>query len=124
MKKTITTERFAYVFLNVLLAVASAITAYGFFISENPGNAWITPIMFLPLLLPEKGMISEKHQKMSLMISGLAAVVSAALVISQIGIWILNIRYTALVFFIAVAVMAVADIAFFIAERKHIASAA
>lgn len=124
MKKTIASNQFAYVFLNAILALSSAVAAYGFFISENPAMTWLTPLMFIPLLLPAKDMISRKHQKAVLAISGIAAAVSAALVISQVGIWILNIKYLAVVFFAALSVMAASEIAFFIAERKNITTAA
>lgn len=124
MKKTIASNQFAYVFLNAVLALSSAVAAYGFFISENPAMTWLTPIMFIPLLLPAKDMISKKHQKAVIAVAGIAAAVCAALVISQVGIWVLNIRYSAVVFFAAVSFMAASEIAFFIAERKNIASAA
>ena len=65
-----------------------------------------------------KEMLSEKHQKAAMVAALIAALIAAVFVISQVGIWILNIRYSAAVLNAAIGVMAVAQLIMFAAERR------
>ena len=81
-------------------------------------DKWYPAALFLLLLIPGKGMISEKHQKAAYIAALIAGAAAAAFVISQVGIWILNIRYSAAVFDAAIGVMAVAQLVMYVYERK------
>ena len=118
MKKNIAETRIGYAVLNALLALGSFATAYALYVSSAHEDKWYPGLLFLLLLIPGKDMLSEKHQKAAYIIALIAAVIAAVFVISQVGIWILNIRYSAAVFNAAIGVMAVAQLIMFAAERK------
>lgn len=118
MKNSYENSSFAFVFFHILLAAAASITSYAFFISEAHTNKWMTATIFLTFCYQTKDQISKKHQKDALWISAAALVIASAFVISQVGIYILNIRYTAVVFLAAIAVLAVSELVFFVSEKK------
>lgn len=118
MKKTLANYDLGYVFLNIMLALASFATAYALYSSAAHEDKWYPGALFLLLLLPGKDMISRKHQKTAYIASLIAGIIAAAFVISQVGIWILNIRYSAAVFNAAIGVMAVTQLIMYACERK------
>ena len=117
MKKNIAETRIGYVILNILLAFGSFFTAYALYTSAAHEDKWYPGLLFL-LLMPGKEMLSEKHQKAAMVAALIAALIAAVFVISQVGIWILNIRYSAAVLNAAIGVMAVAQLIMFAAERR------
>jgi len=119
MKKNIAETGIGYVILNILLAFGSFFTAYALYISSAHEDKWYPGFLFLLLLMPGKDMLSRKHQKAVIAVSLAAAVIAAVFVISQVGIWILNIRYSAAVFNAAIGVMAVAQLIMYAAERRN-----
>ena len=118
MKKNIAETRIGYVILNILLAFGSFFTAYALYTSAAHEDKWYPGLLFLLLLMPGKEMLSEKHQKAAMVAALIAALIAAVFVISQVGIWILNIRYSAAVLNAAIGVMAVAQLIMFAAERR------
>ena len=119
MKKTLANYDLGYVFLNIMLALASFATAYALYSSAAHEDKWYPGALFLLLLLPGKDMISRKHQKTAYIAALIAGIIAAAFVISQVGIWILNIRYSAAVFNAAIGVMAVTQLIMYARERKN-----
>ena len=121
MKKTLANYDLGYVFLNIMLALASFAAAYALYSSAAHEDKWYPGALFLLLLLlllPGKDMISRKHQKTAYIAALIAGIIAAAFVISQVGIWILNIRYSAAVFNAAIGVMAVTQLIMYARERK------
>ena len=119
MKKTLANYDLGYVFLNIMLALASFATAYALYSSAAHEDKWYPGALFLLLLLPGKDMISRKHQNTAYIAALIAGIIAAAFVISQVGIWILNIRYSAAVFNAAIGVMAVTQLIMYARERKN-----
>ena len=119
MKKTPANTGSGYVFLNILLAIASFLTAYALYTSAANENKWYPGAMVLLLLIPSKDVLSKKHQKAAYIAAGIAAAAAAVFVFSQVGMWILNIRYSAAVFNSAIGVMALMQIIMYAVERKY-----
>ena len=124
MKKTSETTGTGYVLINLFLSIASFDTAYAFYVSAANGDKWFLSVIFLLVFMPYMDTISSKHRKIALAAALAAGAAAAVFVISQVGIWILNIRYSAVVYNAAIGVFAAANILLYVSERKNNITAA
>jgi hypothetical protein len=113
------TSRTGYVYLltKAVSAAVSAVTVVGLLRSAEYDHRMVVPGLFLFLATMEKDMLSVKHQKTVCKLTGAAAVITALIIISQVGLWILNVRYLAAVLFTTLTVMAAAEAVFFTLEN-------
>ena len=117
MKRTEMNNKMVFVMMNTLLAAAAALSAYGFCLSNEKGNHWVLAVILFSVVQPVKKMLTEKQQKLCLAAAGTGALITAAAVIAKVGIFILNIRYAAIVFMAAVAVLSAAQVVFCLTGR-------
>ena len=117
MENKTSKKEFVYLLTKSLSAVASAATAVGFFMSDEYDNGLVIPALFLFIATMQNDMLSEKHQRTVCRLTGAAAVITALIVISQVGAWIFNLRYLAAVLFTSLTVMAAAEAVFFTIEN-------
>ena len=122
MKNNTMNNRNTFVILNIVTAVLAACSAYGFCISNAKGNHWVLFVILLAFAADTNKILDKKAEKLSLIAGSAAALVTAALVISQAGSMVLNIRYASIVFMAGVAVLHAA-MAFFALAGKAVKSA-
>ncbi|MBQ1433640.1 MAG: hypothetical protein IIZ09_11130, partial [Ruminococcus sp.] len=111
-------NKMLFVMMNAVMAVAAALSAYGFCMSNERGNHWVTAVLMLGIIQPMKNLLTEKQQKLSIAAAGISALIAAVLVIAKVGALILNIRYAAIVFMAAVAVLSAAQVVFALMGNK------
>ena len=109
MKNTNVNNKSLFLITNAMMAFSAAMAAYGFCISNVKGSGWVTCVL-LAGIIGCKSILTKKAQKISIAAGGAAALVTAAAVIAKVGVMILNIRYAAIVFMAAVAVLSAAQI--------------
>ena len=122
MKNNTMNNRGTFVILNIVTAVMAACSAYGLCISNAKGNHWVLFVILLAFATNTSKILDKKAEKLSLIAGSAAALVTAALVISQVGSMVLNIRYASIVFMAGAAVLHAA-MAFFALAGKAVKSA-
>ena len=111
-------NKMLFVMMNAVMAVAAALSAYGFCMSNERGNHWVTAVLMLGIMQPMKNLLTEKQQKLSIAAAGISALIAAVFVIAKVGALILNIRYAAIVFMAAVAVLSISQVVFALMGNK------
>ena len=122
MKINTLNNRNTFVILNIATAVMASLSAYGFCISNAKCNHWVLFVMLLAFAAGTNKISDKKAEKLSLIAGSAAALITAALVISQVGSMVLNIRYASIVFMAGAAVLHAA-MAFFALAGKAVKSA-
>lgn len=119
MSNIIKDQKKVFVFWRILILIAAIECTYGFIFSPDQGHRNITPLLIVSILSADIGLLSSKHQKRSLIAGMIGAAIASAIIISQTGIWILNIRYLAIVYSVSIAVYSIAQLVMSTAESKE-----
>ncbi|MBQ8107115.1 MAG: hypothetical protein IJ129_00025 [Ruminococcus sp.] len=105
---------------NGAFAIASAMAAYYFWFSPDKANKWMSIVLLAGVLIPSGADLSKKHQLMAMGAGLSAGIAAGAAVILNVGFNVFNIRYSAVIFLAAAAVLSAAKAAFVLMENKRV----
>lgn len=119
MSNIIKDSRKVFVFWKILTIIAAFECAYGFIFSPDQGHRNVTPLLIVSILSANIDLLNTKRQKASLIAGLVCAAVAAAVVILNVGIWILNIRYIAIVYAVFMAAYSAAQLIVMIKDKDN-----
>lgn len=110
MKRTNVNNKVLFVIMNAMLAFAAIMSAFGFCVSSENGGNWLTAVLLLCITGFAGIKLTEKQQKLSIAATIAATLITAAIVTINVGSYILNVRYFAIVIMAATAVLSISQI--------------
>lgn len=119
MTNYINDQKKSFAIWKVLTAIAALECTYGFIFSPDQGHRNITPLLIVTILSTGINPLGNKHSRTSLIAGLIGAAVTAAVIISLVGIWILNIRCLAIVYSVFMTVYSIAQLVMLAVESKE-----
>ena len=118
MKNTKTQTGSIFVFGNIITAILALTSLYGFLQSaeKSAEGIWLLSVFSLFTLMDCP--LTKDSQRKAVTAAVIISAIAAVIVIVNVGVWILNIRYLGLVFAVFAAALSFAQLALFTAESR------